>query len=208
MTEVLDAIARQRVVPVLRSADPVDAVATARACAAAGMNVVELTRTTPRVEDAIAALRDDGLVLGLGTVTAAQHVEAAAAAGAAFVVSFASPEWLLPAARCAGVAAIPGAFTPTEILRCVESGADGVKLFPARFLSPAYLGDLRAVMPGLRAIPTGGIAARGHAIGAWLEAGALAVGVGSDLGTVAADGAAAVESRARAARGHALGEAA
>ncbi|HEX7291868.1 MAG TPA: hypothetical protein VF250_12150, partial [Conexibacter sp.] len=84
--DVLAALAAQRVVPVLRTADVEDAVATARACAAAGLRAIELTRTTPDVERALEALcEDEGLLLGLGTVLHADQVAAAAAAGARFV---------------------------------------------------------------------------------------------------------------------------
>jgi 2-dehydro-3-deoxyphosphogluconate aldolase/(4S)-4-hydroxy-2-oxoglutarate aldolase len=96
-----------------------------------------------------------------------------------------------------GVAAIPGAFTPTEVAACLRAGAAAVKIFPVRGLPPGYLLDLRAVMPSLRAFVSGGLAAEAARIRPWLEAGALAVGLGSDLGTAAAVGADEVERRAR-----------
>jgi len=193
---MLDAIAAQRVVPVIRTADAADAVATARACAAGGMRIVELTCTTPDVVAALEALRDDDVCAGLGTVTTVGEVERAAAAGAAFVVSYTKPPGMVAAAHAAGLPAIPGALTPTEVAACLRDGADAVKLFPARAVSPAHLRDLRAVMPSLRAMATGGVAAED--IGAWLAAGADAVGVGSELGTVARDGADVVRARAAA----------
>ena len=199
MNDVVEQIAAQRVVPVLRSLDVEDAVATARACAKAGMRVIELTRTTADVERALDALRDDGLVLGLGTVTQRDHVAAAADAGARFVVSFVAPAGMVEEAHARGIAAIPGALTPSEMAACAASGADAVKLFPARDRSPAYLGDLRAVLPGLRVMVTGGLSATADSAGRWLAAGALAVGLGGDLGTVARDGADEVRRRARAA---------
>lgn len=199
MTDVLAEIAAQRVVPVLRSADVEDAIATARACAQAGMRVIELTRTTPDVERALQALRDDDLVLGLGTVTHRDQVSVAASAGARFVVSFTAPDGMVHDAHVHGLAAIPGALTPSEVAACVASGADAVKLFPGRDRSPAYVGDLRAVMPGLRLMVTGGLRASTDSAGSWLAAGALAVGIGSELGTVARDGADEVRRRAAAA---------
>lgn len=192
----LDAIAAQRVVPVIRTADARDAVATARACAAGGMRVVELTCTTPDVAAALEALPGDEVVAGLGTVTTVDQVRRAAAAGAAFIVSYTNPPGMVAGAHAAGLAAIPGALTPTEVAACLRDGADAVKLFPARAVSPAHLRDLRAVMPGLRLMATGGVAAAD--IPAWLAAGADAVGVGSELGTVARDGADAVRERAAA----------
>jgi 2-dehydro-3-deoxyphosphogluconate aldolase/(4S)-4-hydroxy-2-oxoglutarate aldolase len=201
MTGVAAAIAAQGVLPVIRARDTGDAVATARAMRRAGLRVVELTHSTPDVEAALRALRDDdGLVLGLGTIAAAGQVAPAVAAGARFVVSYARPAGFLAAARAAGVLAIPGFFTPHEAAAAVADGADTVKLFPARLAAPAYLRDLRAVLPGLRVLPSGGIAL--GAVAPWLEAGALAVGVGSELGTVAEVGTDEVERRVRAALGN------
>jgi 2-dehydro-3-deoxyphosphogluconate aldolase / (4S)-4-hydroxy-2-oxoglutarate aldolase len=193
----LDAIAAQRVVPVVRCADAEDAVRTARAAAAAGMRVVELTLTTPGVHDALRELRDDGLVLGLGTLLAATDVGPAVEAGATFVVSFGHPPGFVDAARSAGAPAVAGALTPGEVLGADAAGADAVKIFPARLVSASYLRDLRAVLPEIRLIPTGGIEPDG--VRPWLDAGALAVGLGSALGTAAALGAEEVERRCRAA---------
>jgi len=194
---VLDALAAQRVVPVLRSATVEDAVATARACARGGMSAIELTHSTPDVEDAVATLTAEGLLVGVGTIADAAQVPGAIAAGARFVVSYTLPPGMVRAAGELAAVAIPGAFTPTEVAACLHDGAAAVKLFPARALSPGYLRDLRAVLPGLRAFPSGGLAARADVLGPWLEAGALAVGLGSDLGTVARLGAGEVERRAR-----------
>lgn len=197
MSIALDQLAAQRIVPVLRSDTVADALDTARACARAGMSVIELTHSTPDVEEAVTALTEDGLVIGLGTVTDAAQVRRAVAAGARFVVSYVLPEGMVEAAAELGVDAIPGAFTPTEVAACLRAGAVAVKLFPVRDLSPGYLRDLRAVMPALRAFVSGGLAAEPDQIQPWLEAGALAVGLGSNLGTVAAVGADEVERRAR-----------
>lgn len=194
---VAELIGAQKVVPVLRSAGVENAIATARAAAGAGMQVVELTCSTAGVEKAIAELAGEGLTVGLGTVTRPDEVRAAAAAGARFVVSFGDPPGMTETARELGLEAIPGTFSPTEVLAAQEAGAAIVKIFPARVLGPAYLRDLRAVMPGLVAIATGGIALDDGSIGEWLAAGALAVGLGSDLGSAAAIGPEGVAERAR-----------
>jgi 2-dehydro-3-deoxyphosphogluconate aldolase/(4S)-4-hydroxy-2-oxoglutarate aldolase len=198
VTDLIRQIASQAVIPVLRSADVDDAVATARACAAGGLRVVELTCSTPRVEHALEALREDGLVVGLGTVTERRQVQLAADTGAAFVVSYRHFDGMVDEAHGLGLRAIPGALTPTEVAGCVDAGADVVKLFPGRLIEPAYLRDLVAVLPGVRLMVTGGIRATTDDVRRWLGAGALAVGVGSDLGTVASRGADVVEQRARA----------
>lgn len=197
MSDALAEIGIQHVIPVLRCRDVTDAVATGLACAEAGMRVVELTRTTPDVGTAIAALASAGIVVGLGTVDDPEQVAPAAEAGAAFVVSFGALKGLCAAARSAGVIAIPAAMTPTEALTCRGEGADAIKLFPADVLRPAFLRHLHTVMPGVPLIATGGIRPDPADIGPWLSAGAMAVGVGGALGTVAAVGAAEVTTRAR-----------
>jgi 2-dehydro-3-deoxyphosphogluconate aldolase / (4S)-4-hydroxy-2-oxoglutarate aldolase len=194
---LIEELAAQRVVPVLRSATVQDALDTARACGRAGMSVIELTHSTPDVESAVQALSRDGLIVGVGTITDVAQVRAAVAAGARFVVSYTLPPGMVQTATELGVAAIPGAYTPTEVATCLAAGASAVKIFPARDLSPAYLRDLRAVLPELKAFVSGGLTADRDGILPWLEAGALAVGLGSDLGTVATAGADEVERRVR-----------
>ena len=138
-----------------------------------------------------------GLVLGLGSLLDAADVAPAVEAGAEFVVTFGCVPDLVAAAREASVPAVQGALTPGEVLAAHVAGADAVKVFPARAVSPADLGDLRAVLPDVRLMPTGGIELGD--VRPWLDAGAWAVGLGSALGTVAAVGAGEVERRCRAA---------
>ena len=193
----LEDIAAQRVLPVLRCADADDAVATARATAAAGCRVIELTLSTPGVEAAIAPLLDDGLVVAVGTVRDAAAVARLAHVGASLVVSFWNPPGFVAAATAAGITAIPGGFTPSELAAAQADGAAAVKLFPASLAGPGYLAALRPLLPELRLLVTGGIEPDG--VQPWLDAGALAVGLGSRLGTVASVGVAEVERRCRAA---------
>jgi 2-dehydro-3-deoxyphosphogluconate aldolase / (4S)-4-hydroxy-2-oxoglutarate aldolase len=197
LAQPLRRIAAQRVLPILRTESAEDAIATARACAAAGVGVVELTRSIPDVDGALRELADDDLLLGIGTVTTADEVASSVAAGARFVVSFAHIPEVIAAAQVAGVPAIAGAFTPTEVLACTRAGAAAVKLFSARELSPGYVADLHAVMPEVELIVTGGIPVDG--VRPWLDAGAIAVGLGGALGTAAGVGEAEVERRCRAA---------
>jgi 2-dehydro-3-deoxyphosphogluconate aldolase/(4S)-4-hydroxy-2-oxoglutarate aldolase len=175
----IDAIGAARVLPVLRTATADEAVAQARAVLAAGLDVVELTATTPGWAQALRALRAEAphATLGVGTVADAATAEEAAGLGAAFLVS----PWPAPDAReAAGRAGVPlleGGLTPGEIAAAAARGV--AKLFPAHVGGPAYLRSVLAVLPGARIVPTGGI--RLEEAPAWLEAGAFAVGVGSDL---------------------------
>jgi 2-dehydro-3-deoxyphosphogluconate aldolase / (4S)-4-hydroxy-2-oxoglutarate aldolase len=176
----LDAIGAARVLPVLRAPDAPTALDQARRVLAAGLGVVELTATTPGWADALATLRREApaATLGMGTVTDAATAEEAVAAGAGFLVS----PWAAPAVRAiadrAGVPFLEGALSPTELAAALAAGG-AAKLFPAHVGGPAYLRSILAVRPGARIVPTGGI--RLEDVPAWLDAGAFAVGVGSEL---------------------------
>jgi 2-dehydro-3-deoxyphosphogluconate aldolase / (4S)-4-hydroxy-2-oxoglutarate aldolase len=192
---VLEELAAQRVVPVLRCADAVDAIATARAAAAGGFGIVELTMTTSSVLEAAATLTAEGVTVGLGTIRSAADVPQATIAGARFVVSFWNPPGFVAAAREAGVPAIAGGLTPGELGAAQDEGAAALKLFPAAAVNPDYLRILRPVLGPVRVLPTGGIQANADAIRPWLEAGAFAVAVGGALGTARTVGAPEVERR-------------
>jgi len=194
---VLEELARQRILPVLRCKDAEDTIATARAAAAAGCRIVEVTMSTPGAEDAIAPLVADGLVVAVGTVSNASDVRRLADQGASVVVSFWNPPGFVAAAGDAGIPAIPGGFTTHELAAAHAEGAAAVKLFPAGLADPSFIPALRPLLPGLRLLVTGGIEPEG--VRPWLDAGALAVGLGSRLGTAGTVGTDEVERRCRTA---------
>jgi 2-dehydro-3-deoxyphosphogluconate aldolase / (4S)-4-hydroxy-2-oxoglutarate aldolase len=193
----IEELARQRVLPVLRCADAADTLATARAAATAGCRIVEVTMSTPGVEEAIGPLVEDGLVVAVGTVRDARDVARLAQAGASLVVSFWNPTGFMAEARAAGIDAVPGGFTAHELAAAHADGATVAKLFPASLAGTSFLPALRPLLPNLQLLVTGGIEPEG--VAPWLEAGALAVGLGSSLGTAGTVGAAEVERRCRAA---------
>jgi 2-dehydro-3-deoxyphosphogluconate aldolase/(4S)-4-hydroxy-2-oxoglutarate aldolase len=146
------------------------------------VRAIEVTMTIPGALEAMSALQrigDGRSLLGAGTVLDPETARLAILAGARFIVA----PTLCPAvvAMCAryDVAAIPGAYTPTEILAAWEAGADLVKVFPAGSLGPEYIKALLDPLPQLRLLPTGGVSADNAA--AFLGAGAVAVGVGGRL---------------------------
>ena len=177
--ELLAALAPRPLLPVLRAGSADDALDVARRLGDAGLPVVELTGTTPGWEQALVALRAErpDLVVGMGTMTTPEDAQRAVDAGAQFLVS----PWPVPAVRPvaeqAGVVLLEGGCTPAELADAAARGP--VKLFPAHLGGPAYLRSVLAVLPQARIVPTGGI--RLSEVGAWLDAGAVAVGVGSDL---------------------------
>jgi 2-dehydro-3-deoxyphosphogluconate aldolase / (4S)-4-hydroxy-2-oxoglutarate aldolase len=151
--------------------------AVLRALAHGGLRAAEITIDTPNWRS---ALEDapSGMVLGVGTVTTAAQVHAAAEAGARFVVSPGYVEEVVSAAWAAGVEPIPGVYTGTEVLTAARAGVQLFKLFPAT-AGIDYLRQLRGPFPDHAFIPTGGVDL--HDAPAWLDAGAFAVAVGSAL---------------------------
>ena len=173
---------RTRVVAVLRGQDPDRVVRAVGALHDAGVTCVEVTFTTPRATEAIARLREllpVSAAPGAGTVLDAGQAREAIAAGATFLVSPAPCPDVVEAGVAAGVPVLPGAMTPGEVLGAWRSGASAVKVFPAASVGPGHIRDLRAPLPHIPLIPTGGIGIADASI--YLEAGAIAVGLGSSL---------------------------
>ncbi|MBW8486734.1 bifunctional 4-hydroxy-2-oxoglutarate aldolase/2-dehydro-3-deoxy-phosphogluconate aldolase [Actinomadura parmotrematis] len=188
-----------RLLPVLRTASAARLVDSMLACRRAGLRVLELTTTTPDwsrvLAEAAADARFAGTLLGVGTVTTAAQAEQAVAAGARFLVSpYAAPE---ARAAAGGVPFLEGAFSPTEVARAAHRAGPGgiVKLYPAGSVGPSHLRALRDVLPGLSVVPTGGVTPQTAA--SWLDAGALAVGIGGALAGLGADGIADLGRRLR-----------
>jgi 2-dehydro-3-deoxyphosphogluconate aldolase/(4S)-4-hydroxy-2-oxoglutarate aldolase len=121
----------------------------------------------------------DGFLLGAGTVTDVATARAVIDAGASFVVSPVFKPDVVAACHERDVAAMPGCFSPTEILAAYESGADIVKVFPATALGPQFIKDVRGPLPQVKLMPTGGVTLENA--GDWIRAGAVAVGLGSAL---------------------------
>ncbi|KMO96785.1 bifunctional 4-hydroxy-2-oxoglutarate aldolase/2-dehydro-3-deoxy-phosphogluconate aldolase [Streptomyces roseus] len=179
-----DAIAAQRLLPVLREADADGAVRRTAGLLAAGCRVVELTTSTPGWAQALARtapLADAHgrpALIGVGTVTTAGQAETALDAGAAFLVSPYPAPGVRALADRRGAVFIEGGFTPGEIASAVRSGG-AAKVFPAHVGGPQFIRSLKAVLPGALFLPTGGI--RPAEILEWLSAGAAAVGIGGGL---------------------------
>jgi 2-dehydro-3-deoxyphosphogluconate aldolase/(4S)-4-hydroxy-2-oxoglutarate aldolase len=181
-----ETIARQieevGVVAVIRLRDAGRLRAVVDALADGGARVLEVTMTVPGAVDLIRQLAPalpDGFLLGAGTVTDPPTARAVIEAGAAFVVGPVFRSDVIAACHERDVPAIPGCFSPTEILDAHDAGADIVKVFPATMLGPQFLKDIRAPLPHLKLMPTGGVTVENA--GDWIRAGAVAVGVGSAL---------------------------
>lgn len=169
-------------IAVVRAKSEAQVPPLAEALIEGGLTCIEVTTTTPNFLGAIRATRarigDRGLV-GVGTILDVVNCQAALDAGAEFVVSPISRTELVPVCHAAGKPVMLGAYTPSECQRVHESGADFVKLFPADTLGPGYVKALRAPLPHLRIVPTGGVDLK--TAPEFLKAGCVALGVGSSL---------------------------
>ncbi len=180
--ETVAAVEACGIVAVIRLKEAGDLRAVVDSLAEGGVRALEVTMTVPRAIDLIreiAPTLPDEIILGAGTVLDAETALAAIEAGARYVVSPVFREELVRTCHRFDVAAMPGAFTPTEVLAAWEAGADFVKVFPATTLGPGYFRDLRGPFPDLRLMPTGGVSLANA--GDWIRAGAVAVGVGTAL---------------------------
>ncbi|QJU55738.1 bifunctional 4-hydroxy-2-oxoglutarate aldolase/2-dehydro-3-deoxy-phosphogluconate aldolase [Herbiconiux sp. KACC 21604] len=178
----VDALRATRLVAVVRASDAASAVRGVDSLVAGGVRGIEITFTTPGATEAIAEIarrHGDEVVLGAGTVTRPEQAGEAVEAGATFLVSPGTHPSLTPALRSSGAALLLGALSPSDVLAALAEGADVVKLFPASLGGPAYLRSLRGPFPEVDFCPTGGV--NPETIPAWLDAGAVVLGAGSEL---------------------------
>jgi 2-dehydro-3-deoxyphosphogluconate aldolase/(4S)-4-hydroxy-2-oxoglutarate aldolase len=191
------AIRDGRVIAIGRGLDPNRIVDIGGALVAGGAHAFEVTLNSDGALGAIAALRarfdPDELLVGAGTVLDVAGVDAALAAGAQFIVTPVVDLLVIARAVEADVPIVPGGFSPTEIKAAWDAGASAVKLFPASAVGPAFVRELRGPLAEIKLIPTGGLTI--DTATAWIEAGAVALGMGSWL-TGTADPV-IVEERAR-----------
>lgn len=180
--EIISRITSSGVVPVIRASSKEEALAVIDAIVAGGITTIEVTMTVPDAVDLIRQLsktRDD-LLIGAGSVLDPETARECIAAGARFIVSPSTNIDTILYCNESEIAVIPGALTPTEIVNSWDAGADFVKVFPADSMGGAkYLRSLKAPMPHLKLIPTGGVSQATAAD--FIKAGAEAIGVGADL---------------------------
>jgi 2-dehydro-3-deoxyphosphogluconate aldolase / (4S)-4-hydroxy-2-oxoglutarate aldolase len=181
-TEVLATLKSIGLVPVLRAESVDKALALAEAIAAGGVTVLEITMTVPgaiQVMRKLAETRPD-ILIGAGTVLDPETARMCILEGAQFVVSPALNLATIDMCHRYSIAALPGALTPTEIVTAWQAGADVVKVFPANSMGGAsYLKSIKAPLPQVELIPTGGVSLA--TAEDFLKAGAFALGVGADL---------------------------
>jgi 2-dehydro-3-deoxyphosphogluconate aldolase/(4S)-4-hydroxy-2-oxoglutarate aldolase len=181
--QLLTAMSDAGVVAVIRAPSKDSLIPITEALLEGGVPSIEVTMSTPKAIAGIEMLADkygdSGAIIGVGTVLDASTARDAIAAGARFVVSpVTDPDTIATTIRY-GAISIPGAFTPTEIVRAWTLGGDVIKVFPSTALGPQFFKDILAPLPQLKLTPTGGVDVKNA--GEWIKAGAVAVGVGSAL---------------------------
>lgn len=195
----LHLVERTGVVAILRK-PPGDIVQIAKALVDGGVTVLEVTADTPDFLNALRRLKDEveGATVGVGTVLDAETARLAILSGAEFIVCPTLSAAVIEVGTRYDKLVLPGAFTPTEILRAWELGAPAVKVFPAATLGPEFIKHVRGPLPQVPMIPTGGVDLNNA--GAFIAAGAAAVGLGGSLvrkAEVETGNYAAVSERAR-----------
>jgi len=180
--QILDEIIKCGIAAIVRGQSAEKILKAIEAALEGGVVVIEITFTVPNALEIIKHLSaniGDDVILGAGTVLTPEMAEDAIQAGAQFIVSPCTNLEVIDKAKSLGAPVFPGALPPTEVVTAWQAEADMVKIFPANVMGPTYLKDLRGPLPEVKFIPTGGVTL--DTAKAYLENGASALGVGSDL---------------------------
>jgi len=181
--EVFNRMISEGLIPVIRVSSAQEAIDVSDAMKEGGVTSIEITMTVQGAIDVIKDLTQkykDEIIVGAGTVLDPETGRAALLAGAQFIVSPTLNLDLIHLAHRYSAVVIPGTMTPTEILAAWNAGADMVKVFPAAQLGgPEYLKAIRGPLPQILLVPTGGVNLQNA--GAFIKAGAVALGVGGEL---------------------------
>ena len=182
-SQILQRIREIGVIPVVRASSAEEAIQVVEAINAGGVPLLEITMTVPgavAVIEQLAKRFGEKAIVGAGTVLDPETAKACIGAGARFIVSPALNLDTIRYCREHDVPIMPGALTPTEVLTAWNAGADMVKVFPAGAVGGAsYLKSLKAPLPQIELVPTGGVTLATAAD--FIKAGASAIGVGADL---------------------------
>jgi 2-dehydro-3-deoxyphosphogluconate aldolase/(4S)-4-hydroxy-2-oxoglutarate aldolase len=181
-SDIIQRLTNPGIIAVVRALRRDQVLPLTKALIAGGVTAIEITLSTP---EAMAAIRDarqeidDQALIGVGTLLRPYDLQQALDAGAQFVVTPICRTEFVALAHHANKPVMLGAYTPTEAQLAHEAGADFVKIFPADGLGPNYIKALRAPLPHLKFVPTGGVDLK--TIGEFFKAGCVAVGAGSSL---------------------------
>ena len=181
-TEVIELIKNTGIVAIMRGIEEEEALHTAEALCNAGVKAVEVTFNTRGADKIIFSLLDrfkGDIIVGAGTVTNPAAAAKAVECGAEFVLAPNVDAEVAEVVKSYGKVMVPGAFTPTEVLKCHNIGADIVKIFPVSAVGPKYIKDLRGPYDNIEMMPVGGVDVSNA--GEYIKAGSIAVGAGGSL---------------------------
>ena len=181
-TDILNRMLEPGVIAVIRADSSEQLEHVARALRDGGVTAMEVTMTTPNALDVIKNVSralGDSILMGVGTVLDETTARLALLAGAQFVVTPVMRPEVIALCNRYSIPIVSGAYTPTEALTAHEAGADFIKLFPADGLGPSYVRALKAPLPQLQIIPTGGVDV--ETCGDFIRAGCAAVAAGGSL---------------------------
>ncbi len=177
---ILSALLETKIIAIIRLHSSKSVYKAALALAKGGIKAIEVTMGTPNALGEIEKIaQHEHILAGAGSVTTPQMVIDAVQAGAQYIVTPATNPNIIQQAHCLNKPVLSGALTPTEIIQAYEWGADIIKLFPANIFGIPYLKAVRAPLPHIPLMPTGGVTIENAA--AWIQHGAACLGVGSTL---------------------------
>lgn len=181
--QILTRIRESGLVAVIRAENEDKAVRITEACLEGGVAAIEITFTVPGAHKVIESLAnrfsEDQIILGAGTVLDPETARVAILSGANYIVS---PSLNLDTVKLCNryrIACMPGAMTIREVIDCLESGADIIKIFPGELFGPRIIKSIKGPIPQAELMPTGGVTVDNAA--EWIKAGAVALGAGSSL---------------------------
>ena len=176
---ILNQLTEAKVVAVIRGGSAQEALEISNAAVEGGIRAIELTYTTPQIEETFRELQNTSALIGAGTVLDPETARHAILAGAKFIVSPHFNKEIAPICNRYGIPYLPGCMTIREMVEALEAGCEVLKLFPASGFQPSFIKSVNGPLPNVRIMPTGGISLEN--MNEWLKAGAVAVGIGSDL---------------------------
>lgn len=180
--DIVSKIIEYKAVAVIRMEDPTNLIEVAEAIYSGGVKAIEITMTVPNAIETIKVADryiGEKILIGVGSVLNPEMAQKAIDAGAKYVVSPIFKKEIIARGHENDIPVMSGAFSPTEIQSAFEAGSDIVKVFPADVLGMSFIKSIKAPMPHLKIMPTGGVSLTNA--GDWLKAGACAVGIGTSL---------------------------
>jgi 2-dehydro-3-deoxyphosphogluconate aldolase/(4S)-4-hydroxy-2-oxoglutarate aldolase len=179
---VLELIHQKGVIGIFRTDEPDNCIKAMDALIKGGLNIFEVTTTTPDAAELVSlARRKYGAkaLVGMGTVLDAKTAVSGIDSGAQFIVSLSLDKSVVGVCKKRGVVSCPGTFTATEVIQASRWGADLIKVFPVSQVGPGYISALLGPLPSVKLVPTGGVDVK--TAGDYIRAGAYALGVGGAL---------------------------